>query len=202
MRRFGVIVAAVALAVGAAFPPPAQAEGRALLGLEQHGWGGWAGPQFKPTALAGTFCLYGGGPVVFLAGPSLGFGLNVGLPDGDAGGLSLRYAGARGRYILSSSEGSRLLSRLHLSLALDVGGGVAAHDGRRVAAAVIEPEALAAISLWPSFRVGLGASYRLAVLLAPLGGFSALDLSGPAGVVQLQYGRFPPSRSSHREANR
>ena len=57
--------AAVALALIAAAclgVSPAAARGRCLLDLEERGWGGWAGPQFKPTLLAGEFCLYGGGP--------------------------------------------------------------------------------------------------------------------------------------------
>lgn len=199
-RKPGIFVVAL-VAAWALVPVSVRADGSALvdlarLGRDGLGWGGWAGPQFKPTMLAGSFCLYGGGPVVILAGPSLGFGLNVSLPDGDADGLSLYYAAARAEYTLFPER------RLHLSLCLDTGGGVASHDGERAGTAVLEPQALCTVNLWRSFRLGLGASYRLAVLLGELPGYSPLELSAPCAVVQMQYGLFPAARPPRTEAAR
>ena len=67
---------------------------------------------------------------------------------------------------------------------------------------MIEPQALLTVGLWRSFRLGLGASYRLAVLLDELPPFSPLELSGPCGVLQLQYGLFPAAGRAAAEVKR
>jgi hypothetical protein len=198
MRTTGSIVL-LAAALGGLLSAARPVEGEpaagppALVSLERAGWGGYGGPHFRATTLNGRFALYGGGPILLYPTERLGLGVSFCLPEGDAAGLWLGYGGLRAEYVL------RTAGRIHPVVGLLAGGGVARYRDPDVTGgpawqtggAVLEPEALVRFDLFGGFRLAAGGAYRLALGFGGLPGIEPAGLSGPVGVVQLEYGWFP-----------
>lgn len=87
---------------------------------------------------------------------------------------------------------------LHGQFAL-YGGGVARYkdpvvpkDSPRLAGiAAIESEVLLSFRILPTFRIGIGAGYRLILPIREIEGIATPELSGPVAPVQLQCGISP-----------
>jgi hypothetical protein len=145
--------------------------------LREAAIGGYGGPQFRFTRIAGEWNTLGGGSLDVLLRRDVFLGLTYVTPDPKVT-TSITYAGARLGTLLF------LGGRVHLSLATTFGGGSFA--GRGVF--VVTPEALFTFDLGRTTRIAVGVDYRIAD-----------GAVGPSFVVQLQGGVFDPKRAPRRE---
>ncbi len=197
MRKSGFIRGgAIALvlfglsAAGGGGVPAGAAPTGPLFPLAGSDLGGFGGPDFRLTSLQGSLMMVGGGPVYLLAGRSWLVGLNGYYLEGDAQTIMIGYLGA--------SVGTLLFPRSWASLAFSVlagGGDASVNSGARHAGLlVLEPDVEVLFALTRTAKIGLGASYRLALPLAEVPGLGAADLSGLSVGLGLRYGLFGPGR--------
>ena len=151
---------------------------------------GFGGPHYKLTLLNGAPAMLGGGPAYVAVNQWFSLGVNGSYPEGDAESLMIAYGGP------SMGITVPIASWLGVWMACTIGPGWAelpagAPGGPAESALlVVEPEVALMIGLGSSSRIGIGASYRLALPFAPLGGLDWGDLSGFSGMLMLQYGVF------------
>jgi hypothetical protein len=170
--------------------------------------GGFGAPVLKFTDVDGRFGVLLGGRGGWIVDGSFVIGgggyrlVNTGNFDhrandgGDPGTLELTYGGLELGYL------ARAADRVDLTLGLLIGGGAAAWSPDDSSSSeiddsffVAEPEVGVAIGLSRAFRVGIGASYRIA-RGAELFDLGNGDLSGLGATLSFQFGRFQgPGRS-------
>ena len=129
--------------------------------------------------------MLGGGPAYLILDGRLYLGLNGSYLEGNTDEFMIGYGGPSAGWLLF--PGSRFSLWLGATAAL---GGVREPAAGGSGVFVLEPEAIAQLAIGPYSRLGLGASYRLALPFEELAGYGARELSGPSLVVRLAYGVF------------
>ncbi len=151
---------------------------------------GYGGPEFKISSLAGTGCLFGGGPVMFHVNSNLAAGLSINYLEGDAEGMQMLYGGLRAEYIFFPG------AVLYPSLSLTAGGGAvfqtkAGESSETAGLIVLEADARLNLCILPDLALSAGLGYRLAFSPgASRIGYGLFDLSAPAIVIHLREGQF------------
>jgi hypothetical protein len=201
-RWLAAIVLAFPVLARAADPPPSSEEPEVLLPRgARHG--GWGGPAVTVTTVrdrGAVFLGARGGWLIdgrFTLGGA-GFGMVNRIPAPDAAEpagreleLEMGYGGAWLEYTFAP------LRLLHVSFGVLVGGGGltlvvpdgGSYDGDGDAFFALEPAVTAELNLATFMRLDLGASYRwISGIDTP--GLSGTDLSAPAAIAVLKFGKF------------
>jgi hypothetical protein len=199
-RRLLPTLLALPLAAGAA-----AAQDQTLVGDDRKEFGGFGGPLFRVTTVAGETMPMAGGAGAFLlnrrfaiGGAGFGGTRAVDTRTLGRGEMDLAYGGLTFEYV---TRPSRLV---HATVGLLVGGGEVSvwpddlrpRTGRRGPAdrvdefAVVEPQVGAVVNVTRWFRAGVGLGYR-----AALGGDAPRELlddqlSGLSGTLVFRFGRF------------
>jgi hypothetical protein len=197
-----ILLFAVAVLAGTAAAAGDRPTDEVLLSGEiEHG--GFGGPEMRFSSVLGSGAVFVGGRggwVInhrfIIGGAGYGLASRIGAPSA--------AQPAVGRYDLSFGYGGVFLEYVlaprqvwHLSVLSLFGAGgleytpydLAPPSRRSSAVFVWEPALLLEVNLVSFLRLDLGASYRL-VRGADLTGLGNSDVSGPAGILALKFGKF------------
>jgi len=163
--------------------------------------GGYGGPVWKAGLLNGKVGMFSGGRGAWIINRRFAIGggtydliTDVESDEASSNGeplhIDLEYGGLEMEYIHHSEK------LLHWTIHTMLGGGTVSllehHPSRTVETDnifVVEPSLNMDINASSWFRIGLGASYPMAMGL-DLGGITNSDINGPSGLIILKFGSF------------
>jgi hypothetical protein len=183
------------------FTFPALAQDETLISGEIES-GGFGGPAIKITTINGENAVMVGGRGGWIINHSLvlgggGYGLvtdvKAKVPDSIHQYIEMGYGGLDLEYISLSND------LLHLSVGLLIGGGGIGYKNEnnnvfngtnnKNSFFVLEPSVHANLNITHFFRIAAGVSYRYISGLKSVVS-SNTDLSGPSGILTLEFGKF------------